>query len=89
MLPKYLDNRLTFGVIFIALACLLLSCSDTPQQRALPDSDDQYVGSINSDKYHYPSCRWAKKIKPENEIWFKDKEDARAHGYVPCKVCKP
>lgn len=32
---------------------------------------------------------WAKKIKPENEIWFKDKEDARRHGYVPCKVCKP
>jgi micrococcal nuclease len=82
MIPKYL--------ILVALACLLLvSCADEPQQQAVPDGDYQYVGSVNSDKYHYPSCRWAKKIKPENEIWFKDKEDARAHGYVPCKVCKP
>ena len=89
MLPKYLDSRLTFALL-LALACLLLaSCTDEPQQQTIPDGDYQYVGSVNSDKYHYPECRWAKKIKPENEIWFKDKDDAKAHGYVPCKVCKP
>ena len=27
-----------------------------------------FVGSIKSNKYHYPSCQWALKIKPENEI---------------------
>lgn len=48
-----------------------------------------FVGSIKSDKYHYPSCRWAKKINPENEIWFTSSTDARNHGYVPCKVCNP
>lgn len=52
-------------------------------------SGDQYVGSTKSDKYHYPSCRWAEKINPSNEIWFSSSEDARAHGYVPCKVCNP
>jgi micrococcal nuclease len=48
-----------------------------------------FVGSVKSNKYHYPSCRWAKEILPENEIWFSSSEDARAHGYVPCGTCKP
>ncbi|MFC2033808.1 thermonuclease family protein [Chloroflexota bacterium] len=48
-----------------------------------------YVGSINSDKYHYPDCRYAKQVYPENEIWFPSASEAQAHGYVPCKVCKP
>ena len=53
------------------------------------DSEKVFVGSIKSNKYHYPSCQWAKKIKPENEIWFASSADARAHGYVPCGVCNP
>ena len=53
-------------------------------------SDEKvFVGSIKSNKYHYPDCIWAKKILPENEIWFSSSQDARAHGYVPCKVCNP
>jgi micrococcal nuclease len=54
-----------------------------------PTVSGKFVGSKKSDKYHYPSCRWAEKISPENEIWFSSSEDARAHGYVPCGVCKP
>lgn len=52
-------------------------------------SEGVFVGSIKSDKYHYPSCQWAEKIKPENEIWFSSSQDARNQGYVPCKVCSP
>ncbi len=52
-------------------------------------SERVFVGSIKSDKYHYPSCSAAKKIKPDNEIWFSSSEDARAHGYVPCGLCHP
>lgn len=70
-------------ILFILLFLCLLYCGDSPREGY------KYIGSINSDKYHYPSCRWAKKIKPKNEVWFRDKEDARRHGYVPCKVCKP
>lgn len=47
-----------------------------------------YVGSIGSDKYHDPDCRWAKKILPENEIWFSSKEEAQAAGYSPCGTCQ-
>lgn len=52
-------------------------------------SEKVFVGSTKSDKYHYPSCQWAKKIKPENEIWFSSSQDARNQGYVACKVCSP
>ena len=48
-----------------------------------------YVGSLSSDKYHLPECRYAQKIKPENRIYFKDVWEAREMGYVPCKVCNP
>lgn len=48
-----------------------------------------FVGSKESDVYHYPNCRYVKKILPENIIWFSSIEDARNHGYRPCKVCKP
>jgi len=51
--------------------------------------DYKYVGSKNSNKYHYPTCRWARKIKPANLVTFKSAQKAQAAGYVPCKVCKP
>jgi hypothetical protein len=52
-------------------------------------SNATYVGSVNSDVYHYPSCQYAKQIHTENQIWFSSSEDARAHGYHPCSVCNP
>lgn len=67
------------------------------QSVAQPDSETEpqtssqegaYVGSIDSDKYHDPGCRWAKKILPENEIWFESKEAAQAAGYLPCGTCQ-
>ena len=48
-----------------------------------------FVGSKKSDVYHYPSCRWAKRIKAENRVYFDTPEEAIAAGYRPCKVCKP
>ncbi len=54
-----------------------------------PPPTKMFVGSKKSDVYHYPNCRYVKMIKPENIIWFSSVEDARAHGYRPCKVCKP
>lgn len=49
----------------------------------------QYVGSTKSNKYHLPSCRYAKEIAEENLIKFKDKANAESQGYEPCGVCKP
>ncbi len=63
--------------------------SPAPEISTTTAKSGQFVGSVRSDKYHYPSCRWAKKILPQNEIWFSSSQDARAAGYVPCGVCKP
>lgn len=48
----------------------------------------KYVGSSKSDKYHYPTCVWAQRIKPENLIKFGSVKEALDKGYQPCKVCK-
>ena len=52
-------------------------------------SGGPFVGSSKSDKYHYPSCSAAKKIKSANLVTFSSSADARAQGYVPCKICHP
>lgn len=49
----------------------------------------KYVGSIKSDKYHYPSCRHAEAILIENQLWFDSEAEAVGEGYEPCGVCKP
>lgn len=49
----------------------------------------ELVGSKTSNKYHYPDCRWAKKIRPERLVTFGSVEEAREKGYIPCPACKP
>jgi micrococcal nuclease len=48
-----------------------------------------FVGSVNSDVYHYPSCTSAQNIKPENLITFSSVEEAKAYGHRPCLKCNP
>jgi hypothetical protein len=47
-----------------------------------------YVASKNSDKYHYPWCSGAQRIKEENKVWFSSKKEAEAAGYRPASNCK-
>lgn len=59
------------------------------ESKSAQTEEKKYVGSIESDKYHYKSCQWSKKILPENEIWFDSVAEAVAAGYSPCGTCKP
>lgn len=52
-------------------------------------SDGPFVGSAKSDKYHYPSCSAARRIKPENLVTFSSSAEAGAAGYSPCGICHP
>jgi len=63
--------------------------TQTTTTTATTEQEFKYCGSINSDVYHYPWCSNAKKIKPENLVWFTDEYDAKSKGYRPCKVCNP
>lgn len=47
-----------------------------------------YVASKNGKAYHLPWCSGAQRIKPENKIWFKTKEEAQSAGYAPAANCK-
>ena len=47
--------------------------------------DCSYVASKNSDIYHKPECKWAKRIKPENLICFHSEEELE--DYIPAKSC--
>lgn len=58
-----------------------------------PDEDPQavtYILNTNTKKFHKPSCRSAKQIKPGNRQETGDaREDLLARGYSPCKNCRP
>jgi hypothetical protein len=63
--------------------------SETATLSAVPEPAPKFVGSITSNKIHYPDCKWAKTIKPEKLITFPSIAAARAQGYIPCPVCRP
>nr|DAV89323.1 MAG TPA: DNA methyl phosphotriester repair domain protein [Caudoviricetes sp.] len=48
-----------------------------------------YVGSVNSNKFHYTYCRYADRIYESNKIYFSSRDEAINSGYIPCKVCCP
>ena len=60
-----------------------------PDPEQVPIPSGSYVGSKLSNKYHKPSCVWAKKINPDNMRIFSSKSEAESADYVPCKVCLP
>lgn len=50
-----------------------------------PQEGCLYVASKNSDVYHVPGCKWAKRIAPENLICFHSEDELA--GYRPAKSC--
>jgi MinD-like ATPase involved in chromosome partitioning or flagellar assembly len=61
------------------------SLAPAPEAKGEP----KYVGSVTSNKYHYPECKWAKTILPERVLGFKSIAEAKTKGYIPCPTCKP
>jgi beta-lactamase superfamily II metal-dependent hydrolase len=60
----------------------------TPTEEAPATAQGAYVGSVNSDKYHYPDCPHVDSIEIKNIVWFKDVAAANAEGYQPCSNIK-
>ncbi|HRY82160.1 MAG TPA: hypothetical protein P5232_00425 [Candidatus Moranbacteria bacterium] len=50
-------------------------------------SNCAFLGSKNSNKYHLPTCRYAKNINPKNVVCFSDENQAKSKGYLPDKNC--
>ncbi len=49
----------------------------------------QVVANQNSDVYHRPDCKWAKKIKTDNIIEFASVQEAETLNFLACSSCKP
>ena len=86
---------LLFAVLVAVIGCAKTEQAreEQPKRYEAPKREEVrakvYVGSVNSNIYHYPNCRWAKKIKSHNEVWFSSMADAKSKGYRACKVCRP
>ncbi len=70
-----------------------LALPEPSPEEPQPDEDPQtvtYILNTNTKKFHKPSCRSAKQIKPGNRQETGDaREDLLARGYSPCGNCKP
>lgn len=51
-------------------------------------SEHVVVGNIDSKRFHYNNCPYAKNIKPENKIVFDDIEQAVKAGYNECSCIR-
>jgi hypothetical protein len=51
-------------------------------------SSKKFVGSVNSNLFHDPTCSAANRIKEENQIWFSSLEEAGAAGYSPSQCTR-
>ena len=48
-----------------------------------------FVSSRKSNKFHLPSCKWARKISDKNKLVFESNQEVLNDRLVPCKTCKP
>ena len=62
--------------------------STSASQRGEP-AEYKYVASKNSNVFHSPDCSSAKRIKPENLVGYRSRDEAINAGKRPCKRCKP
>ena len=51
-------------------------------------TEKRYVASKNGKMYYSLGCSGAKRIKTENEVWFKTREDAEKSGFIFSSTCK-
>lgn len=60
---------------------------DIPEQQ---NTEETYVLNTNTMKFHYPSCKSVKKIKPENYATSSaSRDELISQGYDPCGNCHP
>ena len=55
---------------------------------SVQSGEKRYVASKNGKMYYSLGCSGAKRIKPENEVYFSTKGDAEKSGYSFSSSCK-
>jgi methylphosphotriester-DNA--protein-cysteine methyltransferase len=87
-MKRFLTLLALVGSIFASLPAVM-----APALAQSTENRDEvqavFVGSRHSNVYHLPTCSAARRIKPENLIGFKSREEAVRADYRPCKICRP
>ena len=80
-------------LLIIIMAVSIVSAAgviETKKTEAAPKPyTGPFVGSKNSNVYHYPWCPSAHNIKPGNLVTFPTLAKAKAAAYRPCQRCHP
>ncbi len=63
--------------------------SDAKQENTAVTSESNFIGNVNTKKFHLPNCSSVKNTKESNKVSIKSREDAVNQGYEPCKICNP
>ena len=74
-------RRMAAGVL-LGFWMLSLAASSRAEEAKL-------VASVYSDRYHWSTCKVAKKIRSGDLMIFKTPEEAVEKGLNPCKKCYP
>ena len=81
------------GVYFLSALPLFsqgnLIPSDGISLTSASAEDAKYIASVNSEKFHRPSCRYVDDIYDENRIYYSRRGDALSDGKSPCSACDP
>ncbi len=56
-------------------------------EQSFQQEEKMYVASKNGKMYYSLGCSGAKRIKVENQIWFRTSEDAEKSGYTKASSC--
>ncbi|HVR44679.1 MAG TPA: methylated-DNA--[protein]-cysteine S-methyltransferase [Thermoanaerobaculia bacterium] len=69
----------------------LLQAEGVPVEEldALASKGLRYVGSKTTGIFCFPTCRDARRIRPDNRVLFHDAAEAAEGGFRPCKRCLP
>jgi hypothetical protein len=51
--------------------------------------EEKYCASRSSKVFHLCTCKLVARIKPENLVKFRTREEAAGTGRKPCKMCAP
>lgn len=81
-------GRTKNSALAILLGIILLIATMGAIGTAFGD-DAKYIGSVNSEVYHYLNCSAAAKILDKNKVFFASAAKAVADGRRPCAICNP
>ncbi len=70
-----------------AAAAAVAQAENAAASQSSPSSGGEYIGNVNTHKFHRPTCGSLPDEK--NRAYLSSRDEAINLGYVPCKKCKP